>query len=154
MKKTALATILTGSMSSGSRVTPVQKVIQMMENMVVKAKKEKHDEEVQYAAYKQFCDDTTINKKRAIADAGEKIESLNAAIEKNSNDVKRLTKEIQGHNGDISVWRGDVEAATNVRKLEKTDYETTHADYSESIDALQRAIAVLKKQAYDRGQVS
>jgi len=27
-----------------------------------------------------------------------------------------------------------------------------HKDYSESVDALQRAIAVLKKQAHDRGQ--
>merc|ERR1719310_2504996 len=29
-----------------------------------------------------------------------------------------------------------------------------HKDYSESVDALQRAIAVLKKQAYDRKQKS
>merc|ERR1719229_1692168 len=36
----------------------------------------------------------------------------------------------------------------------KTDYDATHKDYSESIDALERAIAVLKKQAYDRKQAS
>jgi len=41
-----------------------------------------------------------------------------------------------------------------VRQLEKTDYDALHKDYSESVDALQRAIAVLKKQAYDRKQTS
>merc|ERR1719213_1534401 len=34
------------------------------------------------------------------------------------------------------------------------DYDVTHKDYSESIDALQRAIAVLKEQGYDRKQAS
>merc|ERR1712093_756447 len=33
-------------------------------------------------------------------------------------------------------------------------YDTLHKDYSESVDALQRAIAVLKKQAHDRKQAS
>jgi len=39
-----------------------------------------------------------------------------------------------------------------VREIEKSDYDALHKDYSESVDALQRAIAVLKKQAYDRKQ--
>merc|ERR1719473_2273111 len=47
-----------------------------------------------------------------------------------------------------------MKAATKVREIEKADYDETHKDYSESIDALQRAIAVLKKQAYDRKQAS
>ena len=34
--------------------------------MVEKGKKEKHEEQVQFAAYKQFCDDTTVEKQRAI----------------------------------------------------------------------------------------
>merc|ERR1719353_2762765 len=44
-------------------------------------------------------------------------------------------------------------AATEVREMENADYLTTHKDYSESVDALERAIAVLKKQAYDRTQL-
>merc|ERR1719491_116551 len=47
-----------------------------------------------------------------------------------------------------------MKAATKVREIEKADYDATHADYSESVDALQRAIAVLKKQARDRKQAS
>jgi hypothetical protein len=39
--------------------------------------------------------------------------------------------------------------ARNVREIEKADYDAMHKDYSESVDALQRAIAVLKKQSHD-----
>merc|ERR1712226_1452203 len=55
---------------------------------------------------------------------------------------------------DVAAWTGDQKAATKVREIEKADYDAMHKDYSESVDALQRAIAVLKKQAYDRKQAS
>merc|ERR1719428_1653171 len=136
----------------GSEVTPVQKVVELLTGMLEKGKKEKHDEQVQFAAYKQFCDDTTVEKTRSIAEAEEKIEILKADIQKYTADAAQLTKEIAGLDEDISVWNGDVKAATKVREIEKADYDTLHKDYSESVDALQRAIAVLKKQAYDRKQ--
>merc|ERR1719473_1650140 len=122
--------------------------------MLEKGKKEKHEEQVQFAAYKQFCDDTTVEKQRAIAEAKEQIDILKADIEKYTATAEKLTKEIAAHDEDISVWKGDIKAATKVRKLEKEDYDATHKDYSESVDALERAIAVLKKQSHDRAQAS
>merc|ERR1719265_1392649 len=69
-------------------------------------------------------------------------------------DAEQLAKEIAEHEEDIAVWTGDIKAATKVREIEKTDYDATHKDYTESVEALQMAIAVLKKQAYDRKQAS
>jgi hypothetical protein len=43
-------------------VTPVQKVIQLMNGMLEKGKAEKQAEQVQFAAYKQWCDDTNRQK--------------------------------------------------------------------------------------------
>merc|ERR1719337_397019 len=120
--------------------------------MLEKGKKEKHDEQVQFAAYKQFCDDTSVEKKRAIDEANEKIDVLKADIQQYTAKAAQLTKEIAGLDEDISVWEGDIKAATNVRQIEKSDYDALHQDYSESIDALGRAIAVLKKQSHDRKQ--
>merc|ERR1719478_1923703 len=125
-----------------------------MQGMLEKGKKEKHDEQVQFAAYKQFCDDTTVEKTRAIKEAEEKIEMLKADIQKYEADAAALAKEIAAHDEDISVWQGDQKAATKVREIENTDYIATHKDYSESIDALERAIAILKKEAFDRKQAS
>jgi hypothetical protein len=140
--------------SHAAKVTPVQKVIQLLEGMAAKGKSEKHDEQVQFAAYKQFCDDTTVEKKRAIEEANEKIDILKADIAKYIADVAQLAKEIAEHEADIATWTGDSKAATKVRDIEKADYDALHKDYSESVDALERAIAVLKKQAYDRKQAS
>jgi len=137
-----------------SKVTPVQKVIELLNGMLEKGKAEKHSEQVQFAAFKQFCDDTTVEKKRAIEEANQMIEVLKADIQKYAADAARLTKEIAEHEADIAVWTGDSKAATTVREIEKADYDATHKDYSESVDALERAIAVLKKQAHDRKQAS
>merc|ERR1719333_2060188 len=82
------------------------------------------------------------------------IGKLKADIQKYTADAAKLTKEIAELDEDISIWNGDMKAATKVRQIEKTDYDATHKDYSESVDALQRAIAVLKKQAHDRKQAS
>jgi hypothetical protein len=130
----------------------VQKVIQMMNSMLEKGKQEKHSEQVQFAAYKQFCDDTTVEKKRDIAEANSQIEVLAADIEKFTATAGKLSKEIAGHEKDIADWTGDVNAGDKVRAIEKADFDALHTDYSESVDALQRAIAVLKQQAYDRPQ--
>merc|ERR1719316_338391 len=135
------------------KVTPVQKVIQLLQGMAEKGKKEKHEEQVQFAAYKQFCDDTTVEKQRAIKEATAKMEQLVAAIQKAEADAATLAKEIAQLDEDISVYEGDKKAATEVREMENADYLTTHKDYSESVDALERAIATLKKQAYDRTQL-
>merc|ERR1719262_1604765 len=125
-----------------------------MEGMLEKGKKEKHEEQVQFASFKQFCDDTTVEKQRSIQEANERIETLKADIQKYSADVAKLTKEIAELDEDISIWNGDIKAATNVREIEKADFDALHKDYSESIDALERAIGVLKKLAHDKKQAS
>merc|ERR550514_2531622 len=147
--KSAMIAVALVAPAVATTVTPVQKVIQLLEGMLAKGKEEKQKEEVQFAAYNQFCGDTQVEKKQAIADANEAIAGLNADIEKYTADAARLTKEIAKHEEDISGWTGDSKAATQVRASEKATYDKTHQDYSESIDALERAIATVKKTAKD-----
>merc|ERR1719359_2781682 len=135
-------------------VTPVQKVIQLMNGMVEKGKKEKQDELVQFASYKTFCDNTVSSKQAAIAEANEAIEVLQADIEKYDATAAKLAGEIAKHDEDISTWEGDMKAATKVREIELTDYTATHKDYTESITALEGAIATLKGRQADVKQAA
>merc|ERR1719160_588276 len=130
-----------------TQVTPVQKVIQLLQGMVEKSKKEKAEEAAQYNSYKQWCDETTVEKTRRIQEANDLIDSLKADIQKYEADAALLTKEIAEHDEDISTWKNDIKAATKVREIEAADYEAAHKDYTESIDALERAIQVLKDSA-------
>merc|ERR1719473_2090776 len=104
--------------AAATEVTPVQKVIQLLQGMLEKGKKEKHEEAVQFAAYKQFCEDVTVEKTKAIKEANEMIEVLKADIQKYTADAEQLAKEIAEHKEDISVWNGDMKAATKVREIE------------------------------------
>mmetsp|Transcript_80713 Transcript_80713/g.152592 ORF Transcript_80713/g.152592 Transcript_80713/m.152592 type:complete len:677 (+) Transcript_80713:48-2078(+) len=148
----ALALLSAATRAGAADATPIQKVIQLLTGMAAKGKEEKHAEEVQFATYKQFCDDTSVDKKRSVTEAEQTIDMLKADIQKYIADNAQLEKDISGLEADIATWQGDEKAATKVREIEKADYDATHKDYSESIDAVQRAIAVLKKQAYDRKQ--
>ena len=67
--------------------------------------------------------------------------------------MQRLTSRQRNHrlDEDTAIWNGDVKAATKVRKIEKAGY-ALHKDCLESFDASERAIAVLRKQNYDRKQ--
>jgi len=134
--------------------TPVEKVIELMEGMLAKGKEDKKAEQVGYAAFKQFCEDTETETSRNIEEAEMKIETLKADIEKFKAEAARLKEEADLLDGDIAAWTGDEAAATKVRDMEKAAYDELHQDYSESISALERAIAVLKAKAHDLPQAS
>jgi len=140
------------AVSVAENVTPVQKVIQLLNGMLEKGKKERQAEQVQFSTYKQFCGDTEGEKTRAIGMADDHIEQLTAAIQKHNAEADRLMDEVKDHEDDVNCWTGDDKAANSVRAIERADYLAMHKDYSESVDALTRAIAVLKKQNYDRKQ--
>jgi len=133
------------SLATAAKVTPVQKVIELLNNMVEKGQKEKQDEQVQFASFKGFCDNTVGQKQAAIAEASEMIEVLTADIEKYSAEAAELGKAITAHDSDISTWEGDVKAAGAVREIEHVDYVATHKDLTASINALGGAIDVIKK---------
>merc|ERR1719399_1787942 len=106
------------AMANQAEVTPVQKVLELMGGMLEKGKKDKHDEVVQFAAYKEFCENTKAEKEDSIAEANEKIEILKADIQKFTATAAKLKKEIAELDEDIAVWKGDENAATEVREIE------------------------------------
>jgi len=150
MRWVALA-VATASVSS-SKVTPTQKVIELLNGIKEKGEKEKHEERVQFATYSTWCENVIAEKQTAIKENNQVIDSLTAAIAKGKSDARKLGQQIAEHDEDISVWEGDKVAAQKVRDIENADYEKTHTDYSESLSALERAIAVLQKENYDRAQ--
>jgi len=147
MRAVILCVFLSGAMAA--EVTPVQKVIDLMTNMVEKGTKEKQDEQVQFAAFKTFCDNTVSAKQAAIAEATENIDILTGDIEKYESEATLAAKEVASLDADITTWEGDTAAAVKVREIEHADYVATHKDYSETVAALEMAIATLMKTSAD-----
>merc|ERR1719420_1501877 len=105
------------------KATPIQKVIQMLTDMLAKGKKEKQEETVRFAAFKQFCESTAGEKTKNIATAKEEIEQLEATIAKAQADVVELTDFIAGLDGDVSTWTDDLATSTAERKKEKAEFD-------------------------------
>merc|ERR1719219_2087036 len=78
-----------------SDVTPLQKLLQMMDDMLAKGKTEKTAEEVEFAKFHAWCDGVREEKTTAIAKAKEQIEQLEADIQKGTTDAKVLAEEIK-----------------------------------------------------------
>lgn len=133
-------------------VTPIQKVLQLMDDMIAKGTKEKQTEEVKFASFNEWCGNTQRIKTDEIAAGVDRMEELTASIDKSGVKIKKLTERIQELDEDVGRWESDKKAATDVRTKEETDFSATVTDYSESLDALDGAIEVLKKQAYARNQ--
>jgi len=156
MKATATlwtaASFLLGQSFYGAavHVVPVQKAVELLGSMLTKAEQDKHEEQVQYAVYEKFCEYTTTDKQKAIVEADEKIDFLNAEIYKLDTKVETLGQELQGHNDDMAGWQSDAKAAKAVRKVQANDFLELERNYTESVHALGQAIMVLKQQNYDR----
>eukprot|EP00933_Yihiella_yeosuensis_P026537 TRINITY_DN2060_c0_g2_i1.p1 TRINITY_DN2060_c0_g2~~TRINITY_DN2060_c0_g2_i1.p1 ORF type:complete len:679 (-),score=220.13 TRINITY_DN2060_c0_g2_i1:157-2193(-) len=148
----ALGALAVGD-ASRHKVTPVQKVLKLMEEMTAKGKAEMKEEKEQYTKYKQFCDDTLREKKRAIVEATDNIELLSADIEKAESTIDDLAYEIGQAKAVLETATKEKDEATKVRKEEKKIFDVTEKDYSESIDALNRAMKTLKANKFDRAQV-
>merc|ERR1719166_114532 len=75
---------------------------------------------------------------------------LTAEIEKLKQDVAALGEAIGELSDNVAKYEADVKSETAQREKDHADFLEEEKDYSESVDALERAIAVLSKQDYDR----
>ncbi|CAJ1405720.1 unnamed protein product [Effrenium voratum] len=141
-----LLCLVAASAALASDVTPVQKVIQMLEDMKAKGTKEMEEEQVQYATFKQFCDSTLSEKEKSITDSSDKIETLGADIEAAKADAERLATEAAAHSADIESATKEKDDASALRSKAREDFLATLKDYTESISAVGRALKVLKTQ--------
>merc|ERR1719265_1072291 len=112
--------------------------------MKQKAIHEKNEEEVGFAKFSTFCENTDKSKTKAIADGKAAEEQLTADIMKYESDAKVLGEEIAKLDGAISLAEEDKSKASEMRKEEHADYEKTHAEYVENIDDLSVGLEKLK----------
>jgi len=145
----ALAAASHSEVSSRGNVTPLQKLVEMLDGMLAKGGKEKHEEEVEFAKYQVWCDDVRNDKIKSIKEGAEQIEQLTADIAKAESDAEMLTKEVAELEKTIAEDEAELKGASDVREKEETEYLAQHKDFSESIDACGRAIQVLGARTAD-----
>lgn len=132
-----------------TEVTPIQQVINLLGEMVTKGKTDKHEEEVEFAKFHEWCDSTRSTTTKSIDEAKAQIEQLTADVAKAEADAEELSADIKELEGSSAQAEGELREARAVREKEHSDYSAIHSDLSESVDAIERAIAVLKSRGAD-----
>lgn len=140
--------------TNAASVSPVQKVIQLLNDMTTKCKKEKSEEEVEFAKFSQFCKGEIPSKKNSIAKSNELIERLSAEIQKLESDINGLVDDLEELNTGVAKADSDIKDATKQREQDHASATEQINDYAESCDALDRAILMLSKQSHDHKQAS
>ena len=144
--------VIAAGLASATAVTPVQKVIQMLNDMAATGQKRMEEEQVSFAKFSTFCDNESRVKTDEIKKQNQQIESLQAEILQAETNAADLGSEIAGLNKDIDAYNSDIKAQKDERAKTHAEYQVNNKDLSESVDALARAITILKRQNFDRKQ--
>jgi len=150
LRKSVLLT--SGAVATASNVTPVQKVLQMMGEMVAKGEQGVEDEKKIMATYDEWVSDEATRLDQNMRTAADGIEKLTAFITKASNDIEVLGGEISELDDLIAQKQSELAEATKIREEENTEYVASSTDLSESVDALGRAMDTLKSEPGSVGQ--
>merc|ERR1719163_1899316 len=132
--------------AAAAKVTPVQQVLSMMDEMKVKAEKEMAEEQKIFATYAEWVDDRTKELAFEIKTEKAEIEELIAFIEKADNDVKQLGSAVEQLESDIAGFEKSKADATKVREAEHAEYLKVTKEEEESVDAFDHAVAEVMAQ--------
>jgi len=137
------------AVTDGAKITPVQKVLQMMGEMVAKGEQAMIDEKAIMATYNEWVSDESTRLSQNMEFAGKEIEKFIAFITQADNDINTYRDEITELDALIQQKEGELAAATKIREEDKVLYDANQADLAESVDAIQGAIDKLKSTSAD-----
>jgi len=131
---------------NAAKISPVQKVIELLEENKVKILNDLAAEEKEMAEYTEFCDKESTEKGYAIKDATRKIGDLTATIEDCASKIPMYEDEVATLGSEVADKNKQLYEATKVRKEEKADFDAAEGELMTSIDQLSRAVTIIKRE--------
>merc|ERR1719453_678645 len=127
------------------KVSPVQKVVQLIDDMAGKVTKERDEAAKVFEEYAKFCDDEATAKEYAIKDSKEAIEEYTATVA----DSKAIIETEDSKVGDLSTKISDTESelstAVSLRNQEHDTFVKTEQELLSTTEELSGAQDAIKK---------
>merc|ERR1719272_1803377 len=136
------AILLFSASGAGVNVSPVQKVIQLLDENKVKITNDLAAEEKEMGEYSEFCDKESTTKGYAVKDAVRKIGDLGAVIEDCESKIPMYEDSIATLGSEVADKNKQLYEATEVRKKAKADFDAAEGELATSIDQLARAVTI------------
>jgi len=122
-------------------VTPVEKVITLLEDLKSETEAAGKKEASTYDTFACFCKDTTIEKSDAIKAEQDNIDEIAATLEEQTGVSNAKQAESEELAAMIKTLDKEMVDITAMREKEKAKYEATAADMAKSVASLEGAIA-------------
>merc|ERR1719281_298658 len=136
--KIAILLMLAGT-AAAANVSPVQKVIELLDECKAKVKKDLAAEAAVMEEYVTFCDDELKEKGYAIQTAKREIGDLMATIEDSKATITEKTDEI-GELGNLAAAKEkELADASAVRKGQNEEFVAAEKELVKSVDECSRA---------------
>merc|ERR1719473_1595891 len=108
--------------AQGAKVTPMEKVVSLLEDLAAKVEAEGKEEAANYDKYACFCKEQASDKLYAIEKSEKRIADLKAEIEKLNAEIAELNKEIAALAKKISDLEDEIDKKTKIREKEHAEY--------------------------------
>jgi len=139
------AVLLAGVVAHGVEVSPVEKVIDLLEDLIDETETEGRAEAKTYDEFACFCKDTTLDKSTSVTDGQDNIESLSASISEKTATRNDKIDEIASRKKRQEELATTLEETKVRLEKERAEYEATAADLSKAISSLENAMASLSE---------
>jgi chromosome segregation ATPase len=131
--------------AQAAQANPISKILDLLSGLRSKVVSDGEAEQKSYEEFSKWCKDESTEKKFEIEDGRNQVDSLTATIEKAAATISELDSKIAKLTKAVSQNEKDLDSATEVRHKEHEDYVSTDKEMVESIDTLEKAIAILEK---------
>merc|ERR1719248_120289 len=126
-------------------VSPVAKVIELLDELTGKVKGDLAAEETMMEEYTKYCDSESNEKEDAITSHKRTIGDLEAEITDAAARISELGTEVEDLAGKISGAESELAEATKLRDEEKAAFAASESELVDTVDSLERALVVLKR---------
>jgi chromosome segregation ATPase len=126
-------------------VSPVAKVIELLDELTGKVKADLAAEETMMEEYSTWCDKESNEKEDAITSHKRTIGDLESEIADATARISELGTEVEELAGKISGAETDLAEATKLREEEKAAFSASESELVDTVDSLERALVVLKR---------
>jgi len=135
--------------NAANKVTPVEKVMELMKKLSAQVTAEGKKEAEQYDKFACFCKEQADEKLYMIEKSEAIIKKQSAKIKKLEGDIADLNGEINELTRVIKQKEGQIKAAEDLRAKQHAEYKKIDARMQDAIDAIVGAIKALKDSKKD-----
>jgi len=125
-------------------VTPVEKVIKLLEDLKTEVETEGTTEATTYDQFACFCKDQTKTKSTSITTGKDGIESVSADIEQKTALKADKTSELKDRAAKQEALSSDLESTTQQCAKDEAEYDAEAADLSKALSGLASAIKAME----------